>query len=255
MPMNPPLADWRGQRVWIVGASSGIGRELALQLDAAGALVAVSARRAAVLDSLPLSDAALRLPLDACAEGDWGRALATLRSAWGGVDVWVHCAADYQPTRAWQLDAPASVAALRVNLESVYLGLAAIVPALLAQGSGRLVLVASPAGYFGMPEALNYGPHKAAIINLAEILHYDLRDKGIAVHLVCPGFVATRLTERNDFAMPALQTPQAAARAIVRGLARGEFEIHFPRRFTLWLKCLRLLPFALRRRLLGLTGR
>ncbi|MBE9609330.1 SDR family NAD(P)-dependent oxidoreductase [Chitinilyticum piscinae] len=255
MALNPPLTDWHGQRVWIIGASSGIGRALAETLGRLGARVAISARRAAVLDELALPDDALRLPFDACSKAGWAAAIGFLHQRWGGVDVWVHCAADYQPTRAWQLDADAASRALDVNLHSVYLGLATIMPVLLANQSGRLVLLASPSGYFGMPEAINYGPHKAALINLAEILHVDLAQKGIAVHLVNPGFVATRLTARNDFAMPALQTPQQAADAIVAGLARGEFETHFPRRFTLWLKLLRLLPFALRRPLLRRIAR
>ena len=102
------------------------------------------------------------------------------------------------------------------------------------------------AGYLGMPNASVYGPSKAALINLAELLYLDLHPRGLDVYLINPGFVQTPLTAKNDFAMPALQTPQAAAQAIHRGLSRGTFEIHFPKRFTWLVKMARLLPYRLR---------
>ena len=105
-------------------------------------------------------------------------------------------------------------------------------------------LVGSVAGFRGLPQGLAYGPTKAALINLAETLYLDLRDSGIGVSLVCPGFVQTPLTAQNDFAMPALITSQQAASAILRGWSRGQFEIHFPKRFTRWMKTLRLLPYS-----------
>ena len=101
------------------------------------------------------------------------------------------------------------------------------------------------AGYRGLPNALAYGPTKAALINLAEVLYLDLAPCGVGVSLINPGFVATPLTAQNSFHMPALITPETAARAIVQGWAAGEFEIHFPKRFTRFLKALRLLPDAL----------
>jgi NAD(P)-dependent dehydrogenase (short-subunit alcohol dehydrogenase family) len=108
-----------------------------------------------------------------------------------------------------------------------------------------VAIVSSVAGYRGLPNALAYGPTKAALINLAEALYLDLAPKGIGVHLVDPGFVDTPLTEQNKFSMPALISADAAARELLRGLARGEFETHFPKRFTRWLKLLRLLPYPL----------
>ncbi|HSQ71562.1 MAG TPA: SDR family NAD(P)-dependent oxidoreductase, partial [Rubrivivax sp.] len=116
--------------------------------------------------------------------------------------------------------------------------------------------VASVAGYRGLPQSLAYGPTKAALQNLADTLYLDLHDVGIGVSIVNPGFVATPLTAGNSFTMPALLTPDQAARAILRGWARGAYEIHFPRRFTLWLKLMQHLPhtlyFALVRRATGL---
>ena len=108
---------------------------------------------------------------------------------------------------------------------------------------GHVSLVSSVAGFRGLPKSLAYGPTKAALINLAEALYLDLHALGMGVSVVNPGFVATPLTARNDFTMPALITPEAAAAAIVRGWEDGEFDIHFPKRFTRWMKWLRLLPY------------
>ncbi|HEY4714112.1 MAG TPA: SDR family NAD(P)-dependent oxidoreductase, partial [Aquirhabdus sp.] len=106
--------------------------------------------------------------------------------------------------------------------------------------------IASVAGYFGLPNASVYGPTKAALINLTEILYSDLHPKGLNVYLINPGFVKTALTDRNTFTMPALQTPQQAADAIWQGMSAGRFEIHFPRRFTQVMKLLQLLPYRWR---------
>jgi len=121
----------------------------------------------------------------------------------------------------------------------------AVLPSFRARGRGHLCLIGSVAGYVGLPNSLAYGPTKAALINLAEALYVDLHPTGLGVSIVNPGFVQTPLTAQNDFHMPALLTPAQAALAIVQGWARGQFEIHFPRRFTLWLKLLRCLPYRL----------
>ena len=134
-----------------------------------------------------------------------------------------------------------------VNVTGALHLLQATVPALLqAADAGRrphLSLVASVAGWRGLPQSLAYGPTKAALINLAENLFLDLRPRGIGVSLINPGFVDTPLTAQNDFAMPALLTPEQAAQAIVKGWERGQFELHFPKRFTAILKWMRCLPY------------
>ena len=114
---------------------------------------------------------------------------------------------------------------------------ARLIPRLLKQGGGALAFVSSVAGYRRLP--------KAALINFAETLYLDLAPRGVSVFLINPGFVATSMTAANDFAMPALITPQQAAVEIIGGFARGSFEIHFPRRFTRWLRLLRILPYRL----------
>ncbi len=239
MPLNPALGPWHGRRVWIVGASSGIGAALARELVARGARVAVSARDA---DALAAVGAELALAVDVREARGVGAAATAVVDAFGGVDLAVYCAGTYAPMRATTFDLDAALEHDEVNYRGALRWLDAVLPVLLAQRTGHLSLVSSVAGWRGLPQALAYGPTKAALINLAEILHLDLRERGIGVSVVNPGFVATRLTARNDFAMPALMTPQQAARRIVDGWQCGRFDIHFPARFTAWLRLLRCLP-------------
>jgi NAD(P)-dependent dehydrogenase (short-subunit alcohol dehydrogenase family) len=145
--------------------------------------------------------------------------------------------------RADQFDRAQADRLLAVNLYGPLNCLEAVLPTLLKQRRGGIALVASVAGYRGLPQALIYGPSKAALIHLAEGLYLDLRRHGIGVYLVNPGFVDTPLTRRNDFAMPALMTAGSAARCTLEGIAAGRFETHYPRRFTFWLKLLRILPY------------
>lgn len=242
--------------ILITGASSGIGEALARALAAAGASVALSARRAeriaALAGELPL---ALALPCDATDTAALSAARDRLDAAWGGVDIAVYLAGDYVPMRIWDYEPAAAAHMVAVNLSGAMAFAASLAPLLLKQGHGQLAFVSSVAGYRGLPKALVYGPTKAALINFAETLWLDLAPRGVGVRVINPGFVATPLTAQNDFAMPALITPQEAAGEILRGFATDAFEIHFPKRFTRLLKLLRLLPhrlyFPLIRRLTG----
>ncbi len=254
--LNPELPVLQGKRVWLVGASSGIGAALARQALAEGAQVILSARRQSALETVAAGHPqAWVMPLDVLDPQAWTAAYASIKARWDGIDLIVFCAADYRPERSWEVAPQQAWQTLQVNLASVYTGLATVLPDMLAKGQGGIGLIASVAGYMGLPNATVYGPSKAALINLAEILYTDLHGKGLAVYLVNPGFVKTGLTAKNDFSMPALQTPEQAAREIWQGIRRGRFEIHFPRRFTRVLKVLQLLPyrwrFALLSRLLG----
>jgi len=242
--MNDAITDWRGRRVWIIGASSGIGAALVRRLHAAGALLALSARGSDALHQLAQDwSEVLVLPLDVSAPEACNGPLANILARWGGVDVVFFLAGTYKPVHAWQLDAEEAQASIATNLTGVIAGVAALMPTILDQGSGALVLVSSVAGYRGLPKSLVYGASKAGLINFAETLYQDLHGKGISVFLVNPGFVATPMTQQNDFHMPALIDADDAAKRILDGMARGRFEIHFPKRFTLWLKLLRLLPY------------
>jgi NAD(P)-dependent dehydrogenase (short-subunit alcohol dehydrogenase family) len=162
----------------------------------------------------------------------------------GRLDMLVYCAGYYKPMQAQQFDLAEAQAHLNINYEGALRALDAVLPDLIQQGHGHISLVASVAGFRGLPKALAYGPTKAALNSLADTLYLDLAPLGIGISVINPGFVATPMTAQNDFAMPALLTPQQAAQAVVAGWAQGAFEIHFPRRFTMWLKLLRHLPHA-----------
>ncbi|WP_153132062.1 SDR family NAD(P)-dependent oxidoreductase [Dechloromonas hortensis] len=250
--MNPTITDWRGKRVWLVGASSGIGAAIARELAGRGARLALSARRADKLQALGLADALL-LPCDATDSASLAAARKGLLAAWGGVDLVIYLAGDYVPMGADNFDLALAEQVLAVNFNGALRLAATVLPDLLA--GGGIAFVASVAGYRGLPKALCYGPGKAALIHFAEVLHLDLAPKGIGVWVINPGFVATQLTAKNDFAMPALLTPEQAAIAAVDGFKSANFEIHFPKRFSRLLKLLALLPyrwyFPLIRRLTG----
>jgi len=246
-PLNPKWRNWHNRRVWIVGASSGIGAALARALAACGATLALSARREETLLAVARDcNDALAFPMDVTDPTSWEDTAKAINQLWKAPDLVIFCAADYQPQHAWELDAEHTHRTVETNLSGVYYGLQSVLPAMTARGSGGLVILASVAGYMGLPNATVYGPTKAALINLAELLYVDLRPRGLGVYLVNPGFVRTSLTDKNDFTMPSLQTPEQAAQDILSGLAAGKFEIDFPRRFTRPLKFASMLPYRWR---------
>ena len=242
------LVKWQGRRVWIVGASTGIGASLASQLATVGARLALSARSRDKLEALAVAaPGALVLPLDVRDVAQQRDAYASIVARWGGADLVIFNAGTYSEMRADQFDLATMDLHFAVNYHGVVNGLAAVLPDFLARSADKpaIAIVASVAGYRGLPGALAYGPSKAALINLAETLYLDLAPRGIGVFLIAPGFVDTPLTRQNKFAMPALISADQAASEIVAGFARGKFEIHFPKRFTRWLKAMRLLPYSL----------
>lgn len=257
MPLNPPIVDWKGRRVWLVGASTGIGRATAEQLHAAGARVAVSARGADALRAFAAAhDGSLALPLDATDRDALRGAASRIEQSWGGLDLAVYCAGFYTPMRATSFDLDLALRHEQVNYVGALYMLDAVLPLLLRQGAGHISLISSVSGYRGLPKALAYAPTKAALINLAESLWLDLAERGIGVSVVCPGYVDTPLTEQNEYRMPALISADEAARHMIAGWGAGRFHMHFPRRFTGWLKLARLLGdgayFRLVRRVTGL---
>jgi NAD(P)-dependent dehydrogenase (short-subunit alcohol dehydrogenase family) len=259
--LNPRIDDWGGRVCWLVGASSGIGRATAHRLHSAGATVVVSARSAAPLDEFAQAHAgAQALPVDATDHASMQKAARSVIERHGRIDLAMYCAGHYKPQRATAFDLDEMLRHQQINVTGAYHLLEAALPQLLRQAAAgepaHVSLVASVAGYRGLPQALAYGPTKAALINLGEVLYLDLQPKGVGVSVINPGFVQTPLTAGNQFDMPALITPEEAARHIVAGWEAGHFEIHFPKRFTWWLKALRHLAdgpyFAAIRRSTGL---
>ncbi len=245
--LNPAISSWTGRRVWIVGASSGIGAALAQALLEAGAQVAVSARRLDTLEQVVAGrKAALAVDFDAADPAAWPRAFDRVIAGLGGVDLVVLGAARYDPVHSWDFDIAKVEASFNLNVVSVYRALGVVVPHLLAQGHGGIALVGSIAAYTGLPRAMIYGATKAALRNLAESLYFELEPRGLSVYLISPGFVATPMSSVNDFPMPGLLTPPQAAARIIEGFERGRFEIRFPRGFAGAVRWVSRLPERLR---------
>lgn len=243
-PLLRRLESWHGRRVWLIGASDGIGRDLARLLAAEGARVAISARRADDLAALAaeLGPDARALALDATDQAALDAAAASLLADWGGVDHVIYAAGVYWPMGADDLDIEKAATMIEVNLIGA-LRVAAVAIPVLARGTRpQLALIASASAYRGLPRAIGYGASKAGVVNLAETLAIELAPRGIDVRVINPGFVRTRLTDMNSFRMPAMIDAATAARAISDGLKSRRFHIHFPKRFTLFLVLARALP-------------
>ena len=255
-PLNTPITDWQGRSVWLIGASSGIGLATAKALHAAGARVVVSARNAELLqqfvDVHPGAQAVVLDVADTAAIATAARYVKTQQ----GLDVVMYCAGYYQAMRAAEFSLTEMLRHLDINYTGALRVLDAVLPEMLPQQRGHISFISSVAGFRGLPRSMAYGPTKAALINLAEALYYDVSPHGIGVSLINPGFVETPLVANNDFPMPALITPEKAAAEILSGWRKGQFHIHFPKRFTRMLLLMRLLPyrwyFALVRRGTGM---
>lgn len=244
--------------VWITGAGKGLGRALALELARRGWSVAASARTATDLDALCQAAASLPgriegFPLDVTDGDAVARTVETIESQCGPLAMVVLNAGTHIPVSAAELTAAPFRTLIETNLMGVVHGLAAVLPRFIDRRTGHVAVVASVAGYRGLPTGAAYGATKAALINMCESLKPELDPLGVRLTLVNPGFVKTPLTDKNPFPMPFLMDVDAAAVRLADGLARNGFEITFPRRFTWLLKALRLLPyplyFALTRRL------
>ena len=236
------------KRVWVIGASSGIGQACAKALIASGAKVAISGRRIEQLNQLvssPSNDQVLVLPVDVAIELQIAHAHQMILECWGGLDLLLFVSGMYVPMRADDFDIAIAEKTIDTNLLGPMRAVAAVLPTMLKQHAGHIAIVGSVAGYSGLPKALAYGPSKAGIINFCETLYYDLLPQGVSVHMISPGFVATEATAQNDFEMPALMSPKQAAQEILQGIQAGEFDIHFPKRFSGFLKFLRILPYPL----------
>jgi len=246
------------ERIWLIGASEGIGAALARRLAQDGHFCAVTARSVDRLTELHASltgNGHLVLPADVTDSGSLAAAHARLIETWGHLDTMIYCAGTYDPMPATHMTLERVEAMIDVNLTGAFRAVALVLPAMLLRAAGRIVLMGSVAGYRGLGSAMGYGASKAGINHLAENLRLDLAATPLRVQLVCPGFVRTRLTDKNSFGMPFLMDADRAADLIARGLRTRRFEIHFPKRLSQFLKALSVLPagvyFPLVEKLLG----
>ncbi len=256
--MNTQSLPW--QRVWITGAGRGIGRALALALSAQGVDFYASARSGDELQAGVGNIAAGYCPVDI----QDAEAVKQLLAGWQREqcfpELCVLQAGTHDPFSAYEFSAARAQALLNVNLYGTLNCIEPVLQHYLQDGHEhaeaakahrmgsesprrQLAVMASVAGYRGLPTAAAYGAGKAALINLCEALKLDLTGSGVHLQIINPGFVRTPLTDKNDFAMPALLEPEDAAQRIIRGLLSNRFEISFPARFVYWLKWLRLLPY------------
>ncbi|WP_133488012.1 SDR family NAD(P)-dependent oxidoreductase [Aliiroseovarius marinus] len=233
------MTHFSGKTFWLVGASEGLGRALAQQLSDEGAHLILSARNADRLESLCEGlPNARALPLDVTD-------LTAVRAAAlqvGTIDGVIYNAGAYTPMRATEWDSAAALAMCDVNFTGAMRVLGEVVPDFVARGAGDVTLVGSLAGYRGLPAAIGYGASKAALVSLAETMRFDLKDTGVTVRLVNPGFIETRLTAKNDFKMPMLMKPEAAATRVLRAMTKRRFRTDFPAPFSWFMWLLAYLP-------------
>jgi short-subunit dehydrogenase len=234
-------AQWR--TAWITGASTGIGRELAIALVRQGVKVAASARSADTLGELAQEHPGIApLPLDVTDPEAMAQAARSIAGTLGPIDLAVLNAGIWAPMAARNFSAAKAARSMAVNYLGVVNGIEAVLPAMLERGEGHIAMVASVAGYRGVGPTAAYGPSKAAVINLAETLRNDLAARGIKISVINPGYVATPMTSVNKFPMPFMVSAEDAARRIIRGLEKGKFEIAFPWQLVALMKLGRLLP-------------
>jgi len=240
--------------VWITGASSGLGREVARQYARAGHTVCASARNVDALTSLAAdcgeSAGCVRaFGLDVTDSDQVEAVMRDIQTTVGLPDLTILNAGTHINNSAHDFDRQVFRKLMDINYMGTINCLQEILPAYMAQRHGQIAVVSSVAGYRGLPNASAYGASKAALINMCEALQPELEAHGVRLSLVNPGFIRTPLTDKNEFPMPFLMEVDAAAESLIRGLESGRFEITFPRRFTWLLKGLRILPVAIYLRL------
>jgi NAD(P)-dependent dehydrogenase (short-subunit alcohol dehydrogenase family) len=233
--------------IWIVGASSGIGRDTALALARSGVKVAASARSAAALATLVAEGDGYitAFPLDVAMADAVTQVATQVRAHLGEIDAVLYAAATWNNDTHSQASVAAVAPVFEINIFGALRVIEAVLPQMKARRQGRITLISSVAGFRGLPRALAYGASKAALTHIAEALYFECAPFDVVVQVVHPGFVKTPLTDKNDFQMPFLMSAPDAAKRMVAGMQRDGFEITYPRRFTYMLKLLRLLPYAL----------
>ncbi len=244
--------DWTRKRYWLVGASEGLGRAVAGVMSRAGADLVLSARSAGRLDELAaeLPGWAQAVPLDVSDRAAVEAATAEI----GDIDGMVYLAGVYWPLGAQAWDNARNETMADINYVGAMRTVGAVLPRMLERGQGHIVLTGSLSGFRGLPGAVAYGSSKAAVMYMAEAMQADLRHTGVQVQLINPGFIRTRLTDKNDFSMPFIMDPDEAARHFFDHMQTDRFKKSFPGLFSLVFRGSQFLPDWAYYRIFGEKG-
>jgi short-subunit dehydrogenase len=234
------------KKIWITGASSGIGKALALKFAKENWLVAISARREEILDQIAQNENISSFPLDVTDDSNVQKCLSSILNKFNTLDLCVFCSGAYDPKLEQEINKEQIRKIMEVNFFGVLNCIKAVEDHFKIKKKGQISIVSSVAAYRGLPNSSGYGPSKAALTNLTESLYFDFKKHNVKISLISPGFIKTQLTDQNTFNMPFIKTPEFAANKIYVGLIKNNsFEIHFPKELTLFLKILRILPYRI----------
>tara|TARA_B100000886_G_scaffold328824_1_gene277567 strand:+ start:492 stop:1244 length:753 start_codon:yes stop_codon:yes gene_type:complete len=234
------------KKIWITGASSGIGKAVALKFASEGWRVAISARREKLLDELAKNQNIKSFPLDVTNQTQIRSVFKNILNEFGDLDICLFSSGTYEPKDEQSIDPDKIKNVINVNFLGVIDCVKVVEDYFKNKKSGHISIVSSIAGYRGLPNSSGYGPSKAALTNFSESIYFDFKKFGVRISVISPGFIKTPLTDKNAFPMPFLKTPEYAAEKIFNGLVKGNsFEIHFPKSLTFTLKFLRILPYKL----------
>ena len=230
--------------IWITGASTGIGKALALKFAKNGWNVAISARRESLLRELEETNQNIySFPLDVTNKEDCKVVFKNIEEKFKNIDISFFSTGTWDPKKEKKIDVEQIENVMKVNFFGTLNCIKSVEEYYRTRGSGHISIVSSIAGYRGLPNSTGYGPSKSALNNLAESLYFDFKRYGVRVSLISPGFIKTPMPDKNDFKMPFLKTVDYAAEKIFKGLTKtNQFEIHFPKQLTLMLKFLKILP-------------
>ena len=234
------------KKIWITGASSGIGKALAEKFSLEGWKVAISARRKEILDEMAEKENIFSYPLDVTNQNQIKDVFSKIINDFGDLDLCVFSSGTYDPKLEQEINIKQNKFVMETNFFGVLYCIKTVEKYFKEKKEGHISIVSSIAGYRGLPNSSGYGPSKAALTNLTESLYFDFKKYNVRISLVSPGFIKTPLTDKNEFQMPFIKSPEFAAEKMFNGLTKTKaFEIHFPKALTVILKLLRILPYKI----------
>ena len=233
--------------IWITGASTGIGKALAIKFSENGWKVAISARRESLLNEIVSENKNIyAFPFDVTNKEKCNNTFKLIKNKFDNIDLCVFSTGTWDPKKEKEIDVEQIENVMKINFFGTLNCIKSVENYFKTRGYGQISIVSSIAGYRGLPNSTGYGPSKSALNNLAESLYFDFKRHGVRVSLISPGFIKTPMTDKNDFKMPFLKSPEFAAEKIYNGLVNSKsFEIDFPKQLTITLKLLKILPIKL----------